>query len=124
MTWLKLIHVSCVVISFAGFVTRSAWIVFSPKMLARKWVRIFPHLIDTLLLISAILLLFQLRLSLLENNWLLAKIGALLFYIMFGMIAFRKNLSAVIRFIAWLAAISTFLYIVSVALTKSVFGFF
>lgn len=128
MTWLKLIHVSCVIISFAGFVTRSFWILFRPRMLKKKWVKIFPHLIDTILLLSAILLLVQLQLSLLDNHWLLAKIGALLVYIALGLIAFKAGRSARIRWpvfiIAWILAVSVFFYIVSVAVTKSTYGFF
>ncbi len=123
MTLLKLIHISCVIISFTGFLTRSLWMFSKSVMLTKKWVKITPHVIDTLLLLSAILLVFQLQLSPLENYWLLAKLGALLLYISFGIVAFKKSLPAHIRITSGLAAIGMFLYIVSVALTKSALGF-
>jgi len=123
MLWLKLVHISCVFISFTGFIARSIWIVRNSRMMDKKWVKIFPHLIDTLLLLSAIVLLFQLQLSPL-HHWLLAKIGALVIYIGLGVIAFKTSRSKRTRVIAWLMAVSVFLYIVSVALTKSAYGFF
>ena len=93
----------------------------SPKLQFR-WVRVAPHIVDTLLLASAITLAFQMHLSTLEQPWLMVKIVALLAYIGIGTIALKPGRSKKIRVLAWLLAIATFTYIVSVALTKSVMG--
>ena len=93
-------------------------------MLQQRWVRIAPQVIDTVLLLSAILLAVQLRFSPLEQPWLMTKIIALLVYIGVGLVALRLGRNRRIRLYAWVSGLVIFIYIVSVALTKSVMGFF
>jgi uncharacterized membrane protein SirB2 len=121
---LKVIHVTCVVLSFSGFFVRGIWMLRDSGMLRRRWVRIAPQIIDTLLLLSAITLAFQLRFSPLEQPWLLAKIIALFVYIGVGLIALRFGQNKSTRLLAWLLGLLIFIYIVSVAFSKSVLGFF
>jgi uncharacterized membrane protein SirB2 len=120
----KVIHVTCVVLSFSGFFIRGIWMLRDSGMLRRRWVRIAPQIIDTLLLLSAITLAFQLRFSPLEQPWLLAKIIALFVYIGVGLIALRFGQNKSTRLLAWLLGLLIFIYIVSVAYSKSVLGFF
>lgn len=87
-----------------------------------RWVRIAPHVVDTLLLVSAIGLAVQLRLSPVQHTWLLAKIVALLLYIGLGVVALRRGRNRLVRALAWVAALATYLYIVAVAVTKSPWG--
>lgn len=122
MEWIKIIHVSCVALSFSGFFLRGIWMIRDSILLEHRLVKTFPHVIDTLLLTSAIILAVQWRISPLEHTWLLAKIIALLVYILLGMVALRHGRSIRVRVIAWLFGLLTFLYIVSVATTKSVLG--
>ena len=119
---LKGIHLGSVLLSFIGFFVRGIWMLQNSSKLKQRWVKIAPHIIDTLLLTSAILLAFHWRISPLEQPWLMAKIIALLVYIATGMLALRFGRSRNIRMAAWLFGLLVFLYIVSVALTKSVFG--
>ncbi len=83
-----------------------------------------PHIIDTFLLASAVVLAVQMRLSPFEQPWLMTKIIALLVYIGLGMVALRFGRSKRTRLIAWLLGLATILYIVSVAFSKSVLGWF
>lgn len=115
---LKLLHVSCVVLSYTLFVLRGFWMLYSPARLQQRWVRVLPHSVDTLLLGSAIALALQLQLSPLHAPWLLSKIVALLLYIALGMVAIRYGKTRDTRLYAWLAAQLVFFYIVSVALTR------
>jgi len=121
---LKAIHLSSVVLSFAGFFIRGIWMWQGSARLKQRWVKTTPHIVDTFLLGSAILLAVQWRLSPFEHPWLMAKIIALLVYIGAGMIALRFGRSRKERLMAWLFGMLTFLYIVSVALSKSVLGWF
>jgi len=81
-------------------------------------------MIDTVLLASAIALLW--RLGSLETfkaqSWLVAKIVALLVYILLGSVALKHGRSRKIRVAAFFAAIAVFGYIVSVAIAKSPWG--
>lgn len=123
MEWLKPIHISCVVLSFSGFFLRGIWMLTESDMLFRKWVKTLPHVIDAVLLGSALLMLYVLKLSVLENGWLLMKIGALLLYIALGMLALKYGKSRKVRGLAWCAGLMVFIFIVTVALTKSASGF-
>ncbi len=87
------------------------------SLLQQRWVKIAPHMVDTLLLASAIALAWQLGISPLAAPWLGAKIIALLFYIVIGAYALKRGRTKRIRFTAWLAAQMVFFYIVSVAVT-------
>jgi uncharacterized membrane protein SirB2 len=91
----------------------------SPR-LRQRWIRIAPHVVDTLLLASAIMLAWQLGVSPLTAPWLAAKIAALLLYIVIGSIALKRGKTKRIRLGAWLTAQLIFIYIVSVAVTHDV----
>ena len=84
-----------------------------------RWVRVAPHMVDSLLLASAIVLAWQLGYSPLAQPWLAAKIVALLLYIVIGAIAFKYGKTRRIRLFAWLAAQMVFFYIVGVAVTHN-----
>ena len=57
------------------------------------------------------------------QGWLTAKVLGLLAYIGLGMLALKPGRPPGARLVAFLAALTTFAYIVSVALSKSPFGF-
>ena len=117
---LKLTHVACVVLSYGGFLLRGVWMIRDSRMLERRWVRVLPHVVDTVLLASAIGLAAMLKQYPLAEPWLTAKVVALLLYIGLGMVALRYGTTRSIRTGAWIAAQGVFLYIVAVALTRNV----
>ena len=53
----KHLHLTMVVLSGLFFVLRGGWLLQSSPQLQAKWVKISPHVIDTLLLLSAIAML-------------------------------------------------------------------
>jgi uncharacterized membrane protein SirB2 len=117
---LKLTHVTCVVLSYAGFFLRGIWMIRDSRMLERRWVRVLPHVVDTVLLASAIALAVMLKQYPLAEPWLTAKVAGLVLYIALGMVGLRYGATRRIRTGAWIAAQAVFLYIVAVALTRSV----
>jgi uncharacterized membrane protein SirB2 len=117
----KIIHIVCALLSISGFVARGLLMMKGSPLLTARWVKVSPHIIDTVLLISAIILASQWGWSVLQMPWLLAKIMALLVYIVLGSLALRPGRPQSIRISAWLAAITTFAYIVAVAVTKNAF---
>ena len=120
---LKYLHVTCVVLSISGFLVRGVWMMQESPWLKKKWVRVAPHIIDTILLVSAILLAMQIQQYPFVQNWLTAKVLALLAYIVIGAIGLKYGSTKKIRVSAWLAAIAIFVYIVLVALTRQVLPF-
>ena len=122
--FLKLLHVSCALASIAGFALRGYWMVGDNPLLQHRVAKVLPHVIDTLLLCSALALLFVLHLSPLTQPWLSAKITALVLYIGLGMVALRFGQSKKIKVSAWLLALLMAGYMVSVAYSKSPLGIF
>lgn len=116
---LKMIHVTCVVISYLLFSLRSVWMMRGSAVLQQRWVKITPHVVDTILLTSAITLAIRIQQDPIHDSWLSAKIAGLLLYIGLGMMALRFGKTRKTRISAWIAAQAAFLYIVLVALTKN-----
>jgi len=90
-------------------------------ILQRKWVKIAPHVIDTALLVSAILLAIRIQQYPLVDPWLSAKLAALLLYIGLGMVALRFGKTKNQKIGAWCGAIIVFVYILLVAITRNAF---
>lgn len=116
---LKTIHISFAILSIAGFTLRGFWMFRRSANLDRVAVRIAPHVVDTVFLIAGIWLVVLLQLNVTEQSWLIAKVVALILYIVFGVIASRRGRTMQIRTAAFTAALMTYIYIVGVALNKS-----
>lgn len=116
---LKHLHMTCAALSGALFLLRGLWMLQDSPRLGQRWVRTLPHLIDTVLLASAVTLAIWSAQYPLAQPWLTAKVGALLLYIVLGSVALKRGRSKGIRAAAFLAALATFAYIVSVALSKN-----
>jgi len=117
MLLLKSLHVTCVVISFMLFFLRGIWLLNDSPIMRQRWVKIATHSVDTVLLVSAITLAWQLGYTPFNSPWLAAKIVALLLYIGLGMVAFRFAKTRMLRITAWLCAQLAFIYIVAAAMT-------
>lgn len=116
---LKMIHVTSVAISYLLFSLRSVWMMRGSTALQQRWVKIMPHVVDTVLLTSAIALAIMIHQNPIHNSWLSAKVVGLLLYIGFGMMALRFGKTRKARIFAWIAAQIVFFYIVLVAVTKN-----
>ena len=123
MTWLKQVHIACAILSGTGYFIRGLWMLRESPWLQKKWVRVLPHVIDTLLLGSAILLVVQLQQYPFVQGWLTAKVLALIGYIVVGAIGLKYGKTKKIRTAAWLGAMAILLYIVLVAVTHQVLPF-
>lgn len=115
---LKAVHVTCVVSTFALFFARGLLMLADSPLLRSRLLRIAPHVIDTLLLASAIGMAAASRQYPFVEGWLTAKLIALFAYIGLGSIAISRGRTRRARAIAWLLALAVFGYIVSVALTR------
>ena len=114
----KSIHVGCVVISVAGFGLRGLLMLAGSPWLQARFVRIAPHVIDTLLLASALWLAWLLGQYPFVQAWLTAKVLGLLAYIGFGTVALRRGRTRTLRIGALLCALISAAYVVAVALTR------
>lgn len=116
---LKMIHVASIILSYLLFTLRGIWMMQGSSVLQRRWVKIVPHVIDTVLLISAIALAMTIHQDPINDSWLSAKVVGLLLYIGLGMVALKRGKTRKVKITAWIAAHAVFFYIVLVALTKN-----
>ena len=116
----KLVHQGTVALSFTGFVLRGGLMLADSPLLMRRWMRTWPHFIDTLLLASGIWMALNLHLNPVNSPWLGAKVIALLVYIGLGFIALRLGRTRRQRVAALLGALLCFAYMLLAAFTRSV----
>lgn len=110
---IKQLHMSAAALSIIFFVVRAYWSITGSGLLARRIVRILPHVIDTVLLVCGVVLTFMLGGL---QPWIIAKLVALVLYIGIGTIAIKRGKTAGSRGAAALIAIAIFFYIVGVAI--------
>ena len=117
--FLKYVHVSCVILSGCGFVLRGVWMLADSPLLRQRWVKVFPHVVDTALLASAIALAIISSQYPLAQSWLTAKVIGLISYIVCGAIALKRGKTKTVRAVFFVVALLIFAYIVLVALNRS-----
>ena len=121
---IKTLHIGAAILTISGFLLRGCWMLAGSPRLDQKYVRVVPHIVDTVFLASGLWLVWILRIPVFGQPWLLAKLIALMFYVGFGMLALRHGRTKSTRATAFLLALLTFAYITGTALTKSVWSWF
>ena len=114
----KSLHVACAVLSIGGFAARGILMLRDSPLLGSRLVRVAPHVVDTVLLASAVWLAWGLGQLPFAQGWVTAKLLALLAYIALGSLALRHGPTRAVRAAAFVAALGTAGYIVSVAVTR------
>jgi len=120
---LKNLHLTTIAITLALFVLRGAWMMAGSPLLQARWVRIVPHVNDSLLLASGIGLAILIQQYPLTHGWLTAKFFALIAYIVLGTIALKRGRTRGQRISAWFAALLVFGYMGAVARAHTPFPF-
>ena len=110
---------SAAALSIAGFVLRYLWMIAASPRLQARPVRILPHVVDTVLLASAIVLAAMAGVAPWTAGWLGYKTVALVVYVVLGAIALKRGRTRGTRIAAGVAAILVFASIVWVARFKS-----
>ncbi|MGZ5050510.1 MAG: SirB2 family protein [Methylobacter sp.] len=119
---IKLFHLVFILLSVSSFVGRVYLAEKQPAMLEEKWIKIGPHILNGLLLLSGFALVFQGSWLSGEYGWIVAKLIALVAYVGLGIVAIKSQ--GELRWKAFAGAMACFIYIAAVAVTKSAFIFF
>ena len=122
--FIKQIHITCAVVSISGFLLRGVLMLRESPMLTTRWIRVLPHINDTIFLTAAIALAVMSNQLPLYSSWVTAKVGGLIAYIILGSLALKAGRSRSVRIACWLSAMGVFAWIVSVALTRNPAGAF
>jgi uncharacterized membrane protein SirB2 len=115
----RAVHVGCAAISIGLFSFRAALQFGGIDWRRWQWLRIGPHVNDSLLLGAAIALTTMSARYPFVQPWLTAKVCALRVYVVLGRIALARDVALRKRCIALAGAILSVGYIVAVALTRS-----
>ena len=115
----KSLHVTFVALSISLFTLRGALQWQGVAWRRRRVLRIGPHVVDTVLLGSALWLCWIIGQYPFVQGWLTAKVLALLAYILLGRMALGRTTAKAQRLAAFVAALCCVGYIVGVALTHS-----
>ena len=120
---IRTIHETAVALSVTGFFIRGLGGLVGAQPLGGRVAKALPHAIDTVLLASALTLAWMLGVTPLSAPWLTAKVCGLVVYIGLGVVALRPSVPPALRLAAWIGALATVGWIISVAVTKSPLGF-
>lgn len=119
----KYVHVISVVLSLTGFFLRGVLMMRDSPVLGARWIRVLPHINDTVLLIAALTLAAMTHQYPFVVGWVTAKVFGVIAYIILGTLALRQASTRGMRIACWLASMAVFGWIVSVALTRQPLGF-
>jgi uncharacterized membrane protein SirB2 len=111
-----------ILLSISSFVGRVYLAEKRPEMMELTWIKIGPHIINSLLLITGFTLVFQGSWLSGEYGWIIAKLIALVAYVGLGIVAIKSQ--GDLRWKAFAGALACFVYIAIVAVTKQPFIFF
>jgi len=114
----KHLHLTAVGLSILFFIFRFIWIQLDANALSKKWVKILPHIIDTVLLGSAVWLCIILSQYPFVNAWLTFKVIGVILYIVFGLFALKKAKTTLSKWAFFIAAIGVLMATAMVAVTK------
>lgn len=118
-------HAHMMFAAFSGvfFLIRGVWMLQDSPRLSQRWVKIAPHINDTLLLTCAVVLMVVTQQYPFVVGWLTAKVIALLAYIGLGILALKPGRPKPVRSAAFGAALLCYGYMVSVAIKHDPMGF-
>lgn len=115
---LKHSHMLFAMLSVLLLVVRFALLTKGSALLQTKFLKIVPHVVDTLLLLSAVSLMMTLSQYPISTPWLTDKVVGVAAYILMGVVAL-KGRTPMLRILAFLGALGWLSLVVRVAITKT-----
>jgi len=112
---IRLLHISCAALSGALFASRGLMRIKASPLANHRALRLTSYVIDTILLVAAILLSLILRQYPFVDAWLTTKVLLLIVYIGLGVLTLRVARTPSGRAAALISALLTFGVIVGVA---------
>lgn len=116
----KHLHLTLVAVSVLFFVVRFVLHMRQSSIMDKKFIKIAPHVIDTLLLLSGLSLCFIIQQFPFVDPWLTEKIIAVAAYILLGVMAMRTDRNKLFKFFAFIGAIGWVVFAAKVAVFKQV----
>ena len=112
---LRNVHIACAILTISLFVLRGALMLVQSPWQQNAVLRYLPHVVDTALLTTALMLTTVIHQYPFAAGWLTAKVVLLVLYIVLGSIALKRGRTRRIRVAALVAALLTVGFLVTVA---------
>ena len=119
---IKASHIGLVYSSGSLFAVRGAGVLLGAAAPMSLPVRVVSQIIDTALLLAAILLVITLSINPLTTSWLLVKLILLVAYIALGTLALRRASTRRGKGLAFVAALACFVMMISIARSHDPLG--
>jgi len=121
---LRHIHITCAILTIALFVLRGGLMLVDSPWQRNVVLRYLPHAVDTVLLTTALILTTVVHQFPFATGWLTAKVLLLIVYIVLGSIALKRGRTRQVRVVAFVAALATVAFLLSVARAHHPLGIF
>jgi uncharacterized membrane protein SirB2 len=121
---LRNVHITCAILTIALFVLRGGLMLADSPWQRNVVLRYLPHAVDTVLLTTALMLTTVIHQYPFAVGWLTAKVVLLIAYIVLGSIALKHGRTRAIRVTAFVAALATVGFLVTVARAHHPLGMF
>ena len=119
-TSMKHIHLLAIALSVLFLTVRYILIMMDSSLLQKKFFKVTPHIVDTILLASGISLIFITGFIpfTAAGAWLTEKITCVLVYIALGFVALKLGRTKLIRSVAFFGALGWLYWAAHLAMTK------
>jgi uncharacterized membrane protein SirB2 len=121
---LRNVHIACAILTITLFVLRGGLMLANSPWQQNMVLRYLPHAVDTVLLTTALMLTSVIHQYPFAAGWLTTKIVLLVAYIVLGSIALKRGRTKTVRVVAFVAALATIGYLVTVARSHHPLGIF
>jgi uncharacterized membrane protein SirB2 len=121
---LRHVHIACAVLSIALFAFRGGLMIAKSPLLDGRVLRTLPHVVDTVLLTTALMLTTVVHQYPFVHGWLTMKVVLLVAYVVLGSVALRRGRTKRARIVAFASALATVGFLVSVARAHHPLGIF
>ncbi|MBO2663522.1 SirB2 family protein [Shewanella algae] len=106
----KHLHMTLIAVSVLLFIVRFVLKLRQSAIMDKKLLKVGPHVIDTFLLLSGLTLCFMIKQYPFVDPWMTEKIGAVVAYILLGVMALKSNRNLIFRIFAFLGALGWVVY--------------
>ncbi|MGV3002722.1 SirB2 family protein [Vibrio sp.] len=119
-TSMKHVHLLAIALSVLFLTVRYILMMMDSPLLNKKFFKVTPHIVDTVLLLSGIFLIFITGFMpfTAAGAWLTEKISCVLVYIALGFVALKLGKNKVIRSVAFFGALGWLYWAAHLAMTK------
>lgn len=117
---IKHIHLLAIAFSVLLLTLRYILMMMDSSLLHKKWLKVTPHVVDTILLASGVALIFITGFIpfTAAGAWLTEKISCVLVYIALGFVALKLGRNKIIRSVAFFGALGWLYWAAHLAMTK------